>query len=101
MIYEADFVLHTRIIFDYRDINMALTSFENSVYWFRGNSAPFTHRSTHMNPFQLRFEMLMQARQMLESEYHAKKSHDEAVTWPTLNQVVERAKALNDFVSEK
>jgi hypothetical protein len=54
-----------------------------------------------MNPFQLRFEMLMQARQMLESEYHAKKSHDEAVTWPTLNQVVERAKALNDFVSEK
>jgi hypothetical protein len=32
MIYEADFVLHTRIIFYYRDINMALTSFENSVY---------------------------------------------------------------------
>ena len=54
-----------------------------------------------MNPFQLRFEMLQTARQMLESEYHAKKSHDEHATWPTLNQVIERAKALNDFVSEK
>ena len=54
-----------------------------------------------MNPFQLRFEMLQTARQMLESEYHAKKSHDEPATWPTLNQVIDRAKALNDFVSEK
>jgi hypothetical protein len=32
MIYEADFVWHGHIIFNYRDINMALTSFENSVY---------------------------------------------------------------------
>ena len=54
-----------------------------------------------MNPFQLRFEMLQTARQMLESEYHAKKSHTEPATWPTLDQVIERAKALNNFVSEK
>jgi len=54
-----------------------------------------------MNPFQLRFEMLQTARQMLESEYHSKKSHNEPAVWPTLNQVIERAKALNDFVSEK
>jgi hypothetical protein len=54
-----------------------------------------------MNPFQLRFEMLQTARQMLESEYHAKKSHDEPATWPTLDQIIERAKVLNNFVSEK
>ena len=54
-----------------------------------------------MNPFQLRFEMLQTARQMLEAEYHAKKSHDEPTTWPTLEQVLERARALNSFVSEK
>jgi hypothetical protein len=54
-----------------------------------------------MNPFQLRFEMLQTARTMLESEYHAKKSHGENTSWPTLEQVIERAKALNNFVSEK
>jgi hypothetical protein len=54
-----------------------------------------------MNPFELRFQMLQTARQMLESEYHAKKSHNEPATWPTLDQVIERAKALNNFVSEK
>ncbi len=54
-----------------------------------------------MNPFQLRFEMLMQARQMLESEYHAKKTHKELATWPTLDQVIERAKEFNNFVSDK
>ena len=75
--------------------------FSFDVYWLRGNSALFTHRSTHMNPFELRFQMLQTAREMLESEYHAKKSHDEPATWPTLEQVLERAKALNSFVSEK
>ena len=60
-----------------------------------------THRSTHMNPFQLRFEMLQTARQMLEAEYYAKKTHNEDATWPSLDQVLERARALNSFVSEK
>jgi len=54
-----------------------------------------------MNAFELRFQMLQTAREMLESEYHAKKSHGELVEWPTLVQVLERAKALNSFVSEK
>ena len=54
-----------------------------------------------MNAFELRFSMLNVAREMLESEYHAKKSHDESITWPTLEQVLERAKALNNFVSDK
>ena len=54
-----------------------------------------------MNPFELRFQMLMQALQMLESEYHAKKTHDEPATWPTLDQVIERAKEFNNFVSDK
>jgi hypothetical protein len=54
-----------------------------------------------MNAFELRFQMLTQAREMLESEYHSKKSHDEAVSWPTLEDVLERARKLNDFVSDK
>ena len=54
-----------------------------------------------MNAFELRFSMLQTAREMLEAEYHAKKAHDESVTWPTLEQVLERAKALNSFVSDK
>jgi hypothetical protein len=54
-----------------------------------------------MNPFQLRFEMLQTARQMLEAEYYAKKTHNEDATWPSLDQVLERARALNIFVSEK
>ena len=71
------------------------------VYIGVGQSCPLHTEDTHMNPFQLRFEMLMQARQMLESEYHAKKTHDEPATWPTLDQVIERAKEFNNFVSDK
>lgn len=54
-----------------------------------------------MNAFELRFSMLQTAREMLEAEYHSKKSHGEQVEWPTLEQVLERAKALNAFVSDK
>ena len=54
-----------------------------------------------MNAFELRFSMLNLAKSMLESEYHAKKAHDEQVEWPTLEQVLERARALNNFVSDK
>ena len=54
-----------------------------------------------MNAFELRFQMLQTAREMLEAEYHAKKTHSETVEWPTLEQVLGRAKALNSFVSEK
>jgi hypothetical protein len=54
-----------------------------------------------MNAYELRFQMLQTAREMLESEYHAKKSHGELTEWPTLAQVLERAKALNNFVSDK
>ena len=54
-----------------------------------------------MNPYELRFQMLQTAREMLESEYHSKKNHGETVEWPTLDQVLERAKALNEFVSAK
>jgi hypothetical protein len=54
-----------------------------------------------MNAFELRFSMLNLAKSMLESEYHAKKSFDEEVSWPTLEDVLERARKLNDFVSDK
>jgi len=54
-----------------------------------------------MNPYELRFQMLNTARDMLEQEYHAKAAAGESPTWPTLEQVLERAKALNAFVSEK
>lgn len=54
-----------------------------------------------MNAYELRFQMLHTAREMLESEYHAKKAHGDDVKWPTLEQVLDRAKALNSFVSEK
>jgi hypothetical protein len=54
-----------------------------------------------MNAFELRFQMLNTAREMLESEYHSKKSNNEQVNWPTLDDVLERAKKLNDFVSDK
>ena len=54
-----------------------------------------------MNAFELRFAMLNTAREMLESEYHSKKAHDEQVNWPALSEVLERAKKLNDFVSDK
>ena len=54
-----------------------------------------------MNPFELRFQMLQTAREMLEAEYHSKKGHGENAEWPTLEAVIERAKALNNFVSDK
>jgi hypothetical protein len=54
-----------------------------------------------MNAFELRFQMLNTAREMLESEYHSKKSNEEPASWPTLDDVLERAKKLNDFVSDK
>jgi hypothetical protein len=54
-----------------------------------------------MNPFELRYQMLNTAREMLEQEYHAKKANGETAVWPTLDQVLERANALNKFVSDK
>jgi CRISPR/Cas system endoribonuclease Cas6 (RAMP superfamily) len=54
-----------------------------------------------MNAFELRFSMVNLAKSMLEDEYHAKKAHNEEVTWPTLADVLERARKLNDFVSDK
>lgn len=54
-----------------------------------------------MNPFELRFQMLLTARDMLENEYHAKKANNEPAAWPTLDAITERAKALNAFVSDK
>jgi hypothetical protein len=54
-----------------------------------------------MNPFELRYQLLNTARDMLESEYHAKKAHGVEVHWPSLEEVLFRAKELNKFVSEK
>jgi hypothetical protein len=54
-----------------------------------------------MNAFELRFSMVNLAKSMLEDEYHAKKAHNEEVTWPTLADVLERARELNNFVSDK
>jgi len=58
-----------------------------------------THRRTHMNPFELRFAMLNTAKDMLEAEYHSKKANDETISWPTLDDIISRAEALNKFVS--
>jgi hypothetical protein len=54
-----------------------------------------------MNPFELRYQLLNTARDMLESEYHAKKTHGVEAYWPSLEDVLFRAKELNKFVSEK
>jgi hypothetical protein len=54
-----------------------------------------------MNPFELRFAMLNTAKEMLEAEYHSKKVHEEQVSWPTLEDILARAEALNEFVSSK
>jgi hypothetical protein len=54
-----------------------------------------------MNAFELRFAMLSTAKEMLESEYLSKKAHDEKAIYPTLEDILERAKKLNDFVSDK
>jgi hypothetical protein len=54
-----------------------------------------------MNAYELRFQMLHTAREMLESEYHAKATAGEKPVWPSLEEVLERARALNSFVSEK
>jgi hypothetical protein len=54
-----------------------------------------------MNAFQLRFAILNTAREMLEAEYYAKKSDGEVIEWPTVDRIIERAKVLNSFVSEK
>jgi hypothetical protein len=53
-----------------------------------------------MNPFELRFAMLNTAKEMLEAEYHSKKAHEEQVSWPTLEDILARAEALNEFVSK-
>jgi hypothetical protein len=54
-----------------------------------------------MSPFELRYQLLNTARDMLESEYHAKKAHNVEANWPSLEDVLFRAKELNKFVSEK
>ena len=54
-----------------------------------------------MNPFELRYQVLTIARDMLEAEYHSKKEHGVEVDWPSLEDVLFRAKELNKIVSEK
>ena len=54
-----------------------------------------------MNPFELRYQVLAIAREMLESEYHSKKTHGVEVNWPSLEDVLSRARELNKFISEK
>ena len=53
-----------------------------------------------MNAYQLRFQMLQTAREMLEAEYHAKTSAGQKPEWPQLKDVIQRATELNKFVSE-
>jgi hypothetical protein len=54
-----------------------------------------------MHAYELRFRMLEMSRNMLEAEYHAKASTNSDPVWPTLEDIVERARTLNNFVSEK
>lgn len=54
-----------------------------------------------MNAYEIRFSMLEMSRNMLEAEYHAKASTNSNPVWPTLEDMVERARILNNFVSEK
>lgn len=54
-----------------------------------------------MNAYEIRFSMLEMSRNMLEAEYHAKASTNSNPVWPTLEDMIERARTLNNFVSEK
>jgi hypothetical protein len=52
-----------------------------------------------MNGFELRLQMLTLSWNMLQSEYNALKDKD--VVFPTLDEVLQRAREMNVFVSEK
>ena len=67
-----------------------------------------------MTPYELRFEIFKQAYNMLNDQFSVE--YDTAVRWneveknqvpmeypdfPTLNQVLEQAEIINDFVSSK
>jgi len=67
-----------------------------------------------MTPYELRFEIFKQAYNMLNDQFSME--YDTAVRWnedenkkvamdypefPTLNQVLEQAEIINDFVSSK
>lgn len=67
-----------------------------------------------MTPYELRFEIFKQAYSMLNDQFSV--GYDTAVRWnedqknqvpmdypdfPTLNQVLEQAEIINDFVSSK
>ena len=67
-----------------------------------------------MTPYELRFEIFKQAYNMLNDQFSVE--HDTVVNWnrnsinkvkmdlpeyPSLNQVLEQAEIINDFVSSK
>lgn len=54
-----------------------------------------------MNAFELRLSMLTLSWSMLEAEYNAMKNQQIGLAFPTLEKVMDRAKQLNAFVSEK
>jgi hypothetical protein len=66
-----------------------------------------------MTPYELRFEIFKQAYNMLQDDYSMKFeiaqrqnpdgliSADFAEKYPTLNQVLQQAEVINDFVSSK
>jgi hypothetical protein len=72
-----------------------------------------THKSKIMTPYQLRFEVFKQAYNMLNDQFSIE--YDTARVWndnplntvrmdyptfPTLEQVLNQAEAINNFVSE-
>jgi hypothetical protein len=63
-----------------------------------------------MNPFELRVNLLNMAKDMLENQYHAQAQAWETMEkfadsiphpkFPTFEEILERAKEMNKFISE-
>lgn len=60
-----------------------------------------------MNPFELRYQLLESAKNMLEQQFHASmqlwdmtSKVGEPPKFPTFEDILERAKEMNRFISE-
>jgi len=60
-----------------------------------------------MNPFELRYQLLESAKNMLEQQFHASMQlwdmsgkASEPPKFPTFEDILERAKEMNKFISE-
>jgi hypothetical protein len=78
------------------------------VHWFWA-ILPYTQHTERnkMNPFELRYQLLQAAKDMLEQQFHASKQIWELTNkagdppkFPSFQDILDRATEMNKFISE-